>query len=89
MRQEAQDGETGEEGETVPGITVVFGGLLVLVGVVTFVATGSSHPTALIPAALGAAFALLGGLSFKEQRRKQVETVLDLVGLADRMSHRL
>jgi hypothetical protein len=60
----------GEEGENVAGITVVFGGLLVIVGAIAFVATGSSHPTALIPAALGLVFALLGGLSFKEHLRK-------------------
>jgi len=44
-------------------ITIVFGILLIALGVVSFVGTGSEHPTALIPAYFGAALALLGGVA--------------------------
>jgi hypothetical protein len=65
----------------VAGITVVFGALLVVVGVVGFVATGSEHYTALIPAGLGGVLALLGGLSFKDHLRKHTMHAAALLGL--------
>lgn len=43
--------------------TRIFGLILVVLGVVYFVATGSAHPTALIPAAFGFVLFLLGILA--------------------------
>ncbi len=44
-------------------ITIVFGILLIALGVGGFIATGSEHKTALIPAYFGAALALLGAIA--------------------------
>lgn len=44
-------------------VTVVFGILLVLLGVLGFVATGSTHYTALIPCAIGVLLAISGLLA--------------------------
>jgi hypothetical protein len=41
-------------------LTIVFGVLLVLLGVIGFVATGNAHPTSLIPSGLGVVFILFG-----------------------------
>jgi hypothetical protein len=41
-------------------LTIVFGALLILLGLIGFVSTGSAHPTALIPAGLGVIFILFG-----------------------------
>jgi hypothetical protein len=68
----------------LPAITIVFGSLLVIVGLVGYLGTGSEHPTALIPAALGLVLAILGGLSFKDRLRKHAmhaAAALGLVGL--------
>jgi hypothetical protein len=62
------------------GITVVFGALLIGVGVGGFVATGSSHYTALIPAGLGLLLLVLGGLSFQDRFRKHAMHAAALVG---------
>jgi len=67
------------------GITVVFGVLLIGVGVVGFVATGSSHFTALIPAGLGLLLVVLGGLSFQDRFRKHAmhgAALLGVIGFA-------
>src|SRR4051794_40853922 len=63
------------------GITVITGGLLIVIGVVGFVATGSEHYTALIPSGFGVVLAVLGGLSFKEALRKHTMHAAVLVGL--------
>jgi len=44
-------------------LTIVFGILLIALGVIGFVATGSEHKTALIPAYFGAAMAILGAVA--------------------------
>jgi hypothetical protein len=44
-------------------LTIGFGVLLVLVAVAAFVATGSAHPTALIPGGVGLLFLLFGVLA--------------------------
>jgi hypothetical protein len=62
-------------------ITVVFGLALIAVGVAGFVATGSEHFTALIPAGLGGVLALLGALSFKDALRKHTMHAAALVGV--------
>lgn len=53
-------------------LTVVFGILLVLVGIAGFVLTGSAHPTALIPAAFGLLLALFGTLANTENAKKRM-----------------
>ncbi len=44
-------------------LTIVFGVLLILIAAAGFVATGSSHPTALIPAIAGVLFCLFGAVA--------------------------
>ena len=53
-------------------LTIVFGILLILVGVAGFVATGSSHPTALIPAGSGLLFILFGVMANSENPKKRM-----------------
>ena len=64
-------------------ISLVFGILLVLVGVAGFVATGCQHPTALIPAYLGVVLIICGALGLKasEKARKHIMHVAVLVAL--------
>ena len=50
--------------------TIGFGILLILIGIVGFVATGASHPTALIPAFFGILILVAGILAQNEARRK-------------------
>ena len=53
-------------------LTLVFAVLLVALGVVGYVGTGSAHPTALIPAWIGLALGIFGFLAISpsESRRK-------------------
>lgn len=44
-------------------LTIFFGVVLIVLGVWGFVATGSAHPTALIPAWIGLALAVAGALA--------------------------
>ncbi len=53
-------------------LTIGFGILLVLLGVVGFVDTGSAHPTALIPTAIGLIFILLGAMANTENAKKRM-----------------
>jgi len=53
-------------------LTMVFGVLLVLVGAAGFVATGSEHPTALIPGGVGLLFVLFGALANSEDAKKRM-----------------
>jgi hypothetical protein len=55
--------------------------LLILVGLIGFVATGSQHATALIPAGFGLFLAMLGALSFKDRLRKHTMHAAALLGL--------
>lgn len=50
--------------------TIGFGILLTLIGIVGFVGTGASHPTALIPAFFGILILIAGILAQDEARRK-------------------
>lgn len=50
-------------------LTMAFGVLLVLIGVGGFVLTGSAHPTALIPSAIGAILLLSGVLANTEDAK--------------------
>jgi hypothetical protein len=61
---------------------MLFGAALIAVGVYGYVSTGSTHPTALIPAAIGAVLALLGGIALTGgAARKHAMHVAALVGL--------
>ena len=60
---------------------ILIGLALVLLGVIGFVATGSSAPTALIPAYFGAALLLLGFIARNPQRRKLAMHIAVVVGL--------
>lgn len=63
-------------------ITIVFGILLIALGIVGYVGTGSEHPTALIPAYFGAVLALLGAVAVaKPSLNMHVMHAAVLVGL--------
>jgi hypothetical protein len=53
-------------------LTIVFGVVLILLGVWGFVATGSAHPTALIPGGFGLLFILFGALASTENSKKRM-----------------
>jgi hypothetical protein len=44
-------------------LTILFGALLIILGLVGFLATGHTHPTALIPAGFGLLLAIFGLLA--------------------------
>jgi hypothetical protein len=60
---------------------MVFGLLLIVLGVGAFVGTGSEHYTALIPAGFGLALLLLGVLALKDNLRKHAMHLAAIVGL--------
>jgi hypothetical protein len=62
-------------------LSILFGLLLVALGVGGFVGTGSEHPTALIPAGFGILLVLLGILALKESLRKHAMHFAAVVGL--------
>ncbi len=66
---------------SMPSISVVFGILLNIVGLVGFFGTGAAHPTALIPCALGILLIICGLLARNEKIRIHVMHVAVLVGL--------
>jgi hypothetical protein len=53
-------------------LTIGFGILLVLLGIFGFVATGSAHPTALIPGAVGLFFVLFGVMANTDDSKKRM-----------------
>ncbi len=53
-------------------LTILFGVLLILVGVAGFVATGHTHPTALIPAGFGLLLILFGSQANTEDSKKRM-----------------
>jgi hypothetical protein len=56
----------------VAKLTIVFGILLILIAVAGFVATGSTHPTALIPGGIGLLFVLFGALANSPEPKKRM-----------------
>jgi len=56
----------------VAKLTIVFGVLLIVLGVTSFVLTGSSHPTSLIPAGFGLVLALSGWLASGDDAKKRM-----------------
>jgi hypothetical protein len=53
-------------------MTIGFGVLLILVAVIGFVSTGSTHPTALIPAIFGVLFIIFGLLANTPDAKKRM-----------------
>ena len=53
-------------------LTIGFGILLILLGIFGFVATGSAHPTALIPAFIGLFFVLFGVMANTDNSKKRM-----------------
>ena len=53
-------------------MTIVFGILLIVLGVTGYVSTGSAHPTALIPAACGILFILFGAMASSDNSKKRM-----------------
>lgn len=51
---------------------MAFGVLLILVGVVGYVATGSAHPTSLIPSGAGVLFVLFGVMANSDDAKKRM-----------------
>ena len=67
-------------------VTIVFGVLLIALGLVGFFGTGSTHPTALIPTWFGLALGIGGilAISPSESRRKlfmHINVTIGLLGL--------
>jgi hypothetical protein len=65
----------------MPTITIVTGALLIILGVVGFVGTGSQHYTALIPAGFGIALAICGFLAKSPARLKLFMHIAVTLGL--------
>ena len=66
-------------------VTLFFAGLLIALGLVGYIGTGSQHPTALIPAGFGLLLGIFGFLAISpnEGRRKlfmHINVTLGLVG---------
>lgn len=64
-------------------VTLVFAALLIILGVVSYVGTGSLHPTALIPTWIGLALGVGGVLAMNPARRKlfmHINVVIGLIG---------
>jgi uncharacterized membrane protein HdeD (DUF308 family) len=53
-------------------LTIAFGILLLLLGIVAFVSTGSDHPTSLIPSITGLFFVLFGVMANTEDTKKRM-----------------
>ena len=53
-------------------LTIALGVLLLLIAAAAFVATGSSHPTSLIPGAVGLLFILFGSLANSPDPKKRM-----------------
>jgi uncharacterized membrane protein HdeD (DUF308 family) len=62
-------------------ISILFGVLLVIVGVIGFIATGSYHPRALIPCALGFALILSGLVGRNDHLHHRAMQIAMLVAL--------
>jgi hypothetical protein len=68
----------------MPGLSVITGVALIAIGIVGYFGTGRSSPTALIPAAIGVLFVVLGLVARREGARKHAmhgAAVLALLGI--------
>jgi multisubunit Na+/H+ antiporter MnhF subunit len=69
--------------------TIVTGVLLIILGIVGFIGTGSEHPTALIPTYFGLAIAICGFIARAPERRKlfmHIAVTLGLLGFLGTVS---
>src|SRR3989442_115418 len=74
-------GKMARKGATaVAKIALVFGILLMLLGLIGFVGTGSEHPTALIPAYFGAAIGICGAVATRSNLRMHAMHGAAMVG---------
>ena len=62
-------------------VTILFGVLLVITGVVGFYQSGTEHPTALIPAFIGIPLFVCGIIAAKEAMRMMAMHIAILIGL--------
>jgi hypothetical protein len=69
------------EGAVVPIVSIVFGGLLIALGVWGKVSTGTASFTPLIPAVVGVLLAVLGLVALKESLLKHAMHGAAVVGL--------
>jgi uncharacterized membrane protein HdeD (DUF308 family) len=53
-------------------LTIVFGTVLIILGVTGYVYTGSTHPTALIPSGAGILFIIFGVLANSDDTKKRM-----------------
>lgn len=53
-------------------LTIALGVLLILIAIAGFVATGSEHPTALIPGAVGVLFCIFGSLASSPDPKRRM-----------------
>jgi hypothetical protein len=53
-------------------LTIAFGTILILLGIIGYVATGSEHPTALIPSVLGLFFIFFGVMANSDDSKKRM-----------------
>ena len=65
----------------MPTLTVITGILLIALGVISYIGTGSEHPTALIPTWFGIAIAVVGFLAKAPGRRKLFMHIAVTLGL--------
>ena len=65
----------------MPVVSIVFGGLLIALGGWGYVATDARSWTALIPAFVGGALAVLGALALKESLLKHCMHAAAMIGL--------
>ena len=64
--------------------TLFTGALLIVLGIVAFIATGSTHPTSLIPCWFGLALAICGSLANNGEARKRMLGALAMTDDAKR-----
>jgi len=69
-----------QRSDSVAKIALVFGILLMVLGVASFVGTGSEHKTALIPAYFGAAIGVCGAIATRPNLRMHAMHVAAMVG---------
>ena len=65
----------------MPGISITFGIILILQGIITYFISDSRSPTAFIPAIFGALLVVLGFLAKKPDMRKHAMHAAAAVGL--------
>jgi hypothetical protein len=68
-------------GGSVARTTIIFGGVLIALGIIGYVGTGAVSLTALIPSVFGVLLALLGWLALNERYRKHSMHVAAAIGL--------